>query len=79
MTTKATTTKATTKTTATEKRLRLSGILIAAGLLVELITLRWSHPTAFLLFLGLGGLLMAIGILSYLYLLVSRAEPPAGE
>ena len=42
-----------------EKRIRLSGLLLMAGLLVELISLHWSHPTAFLFFLLLGGLLLA--------------------
>jgi hypothetical protein len=43
-----------------ERRIRLAGILLIAGLLVELVTLRWSHPTAFLFFLLLGGALMAL-------------------
>lgn len=54
-----------------ERRIRQSGVLMIAGLLVELITLRWSHPTAFLFFLLLGGSLMALGILIYLISLVS--------
>ena len=57
-----------------EKRLRLSGILILIGLFVELITLRWSHPTAFLFFAGLGGSLMAFGVLLYLLTLVSAQD-----
>lgn len=57
-----------------ERRLRVAGILIIAGLLVELFSLRWSHPTAFLIFIMLGGTLIGIGILVYLYSLVSR-EP----
>jgi hypothetical protein len=54
-----------------EKRIRAAGILLIAGLLVELVTLRWSHPTAFLFFLLLGGGLMALGIGVYLLSLVS--------
>lgn len=54
-----------------EKRLRLSGSLIILGLVVELVTLRWSHPTAFLFFAGLGGSLIALGVLVYLISLVS--------
>ncbi len=61
----------TTPLTLIEKRIRLSGLLLIAGLLVELITLRWSHPTSFLFFLLLGGLLMAMGIVVYLLTLVS--------
>lgn len=61
-----------THLTRLEKRLRVAGSLILAGLLVELVTLKWSHPTAFLFFLLLGGSLMAIGMLFYLYSIVSR-------
>lgn len=59
------------QSTKLEKRIRLSGLLLIAGLLVELVSLHWSHPTAFLLFLLLGGLLMAAGIALYLLSLVS--------
>ena len=58
-------------TTKIEKRIRLSGSLLIAGLLVELATLQWSHPTAFLFFLMLGGTLMAAGILLFLLSLVT--------
>ncbi len=53
------------------RRLKLAGLLVSAGLLVEVGTLYWSHPLAFLAFLGLGGLLVGAGILLYLYSLVS--------
>ena len=62
-----------------EKRIRLAGILLIAGLLVELVTLRWSHPTAFLFFLLLGGALMALGIIIYLLSLVSTENKPSVE
>jgi len=62
-----------------ERRIRLAGILLIVGLLVELVTLRWSHPTAFLFFLLLGGLLMASGIGIYLLSLVSAENKPAAE
>jgi hypothetical protein len=57
-----------------ERRLKLAGSLIIGGLLVELITLRWSHPTAFLFFAGLGGTLLALGIMLYLWSLVSAEK-----
>ena len=60
-----------------ERRLRLAGYLLIGGLLVELVTLRWAHPTAFLFFALLGGSLMALGILIYLYALVTDTEPSA--
>jgi uncharacterized membrane protein YczE len=62
-----------------EKRIRVAGILLIAGLLVELVTLRWSHPTAFLFFLLLGGVLMALGIGVYLLSLVSADNKPSME
>ena len=62
-----------------ERRIRLAGTLLIAGLLVELVTLRWSHPTAFLFFLLLGGLFMALGIGVYLLSLVSDENKPSPE
>jgi hypothetical protein len=59
------------KLTPLERRLRLAGSLIIVGLLIELITLYWSHPTAFLFFLLPGGILIGTGILFYLYSLVA--------
>jgi hypothetical protein len=46
---------------------------------VELVTLRWSHPTAFLFFLLLGGALMALGIVVYLLSLVPAENKPSME
>jgi len=54
-------------------KLRKSGILIILGLLVEALTLVWNHPLAFIAFIGISGLLMAIGILLYLWALVSHS------
>ncbi|HKQ77259.1 MAG TPA: hypothetical protein VJ810_26410 [Blastocatellia bacterium] len=62
-----------------EKRIRLAGTLLIAGLLVELVTLRWSHPTAFLFFLLFGGALMALGIAIYLLSLISIENKPSVE
>ncbi len=55
-----------------ERRLRLSGILLILGLIIEACSLNWAHPTAFLAFIFVGGLLMAAGILVYLYSLVPQ-------
>ena len=65
--------------TTTEKRIRIAGILVAAGLVVELVTLKWSHPTSFLFFLLLGGTLMAAGIVIYLFSLVSHGHESSLE
>lgn len=67
------------KTTKIEKRIRLAGILAVLGLAVELVTLHWSHPTSFLFFLLLGGTLMGLGIIVYLFSLVSGDHRPAAE
>lgn len=57
-------------------KLRLAGILTALGLLVELFTLAWNNPIAFLVFLGLGGLLILVGVVIYLLSLVSAEHKP---
>jgi len=54
-----------------ERRLQIAGILIILGLLTEAICLMWTRPAAFVVFLGLGGFLIAAGILLYLYSLAS--------
>lgn len=56
------------------RRLRLAGALVIAGLVVEAVTLLWSHHLAFVLFLGLGGLLIGAGVVVYLWSLL-RLEP----
>ncbi|MGH9539631.1 MAG: hypothetical protein ACRD3H_17020 [Terriglobales bacterium] len=57
-----------------QKRLRLAGILLITGLLVEAICLLWARPLAFILLVAAGGLLCAAGIVVYLYSLVSAGE-----
>jgi hypothetical protein len=53
------------------RRLKLSGLLVGLGLAVEALTMAWSHPTAFLAFLLVGGTLVGLGVLQYLYAIVS--------
>jgi len=60
--------------TGIERRIRIAGILIVLGLSMELISLMWSHPTAFLLFLFVGAVLIAAGLLYYLYSLIAREK-----
>lgn len=55
------------------KVLRIAGLLIIGGFLVEVLTLIWSHPVSFLLYMGVGGVLMVIGIVLYLYAVISHA------
>jgi hypothetical protein len=60
---------------ALERRLQFSGILLILGLLVEAVCLFWTRPLAFVLFLSVGGLLLGLGILLYLFALVSTGQP----
>ncbi len=55
-------------------RLQWAGILIAAGLIVELATLFWNHTVSLFLFLGLGMLLVGGGMLLYLWSVVTGSE-----
>ena len=54
-----------------EQRLRIFAVFIVAGLILEMISLTWIHPVAFLLFAILGCGLLFIGIAGYLYSVVS--------
>jgi hypothetical protein len=54
-----------------QRRVRVSSALVLLGMIVEFVSLLWSHPTAFVLFVLPGALLMALGILFYLYSLVT--------
>jgi hypothetical protein len=59
-----------------ERKLQLSGILLMLGLLVEGVCLLARGPIAFMVFVGLGGLLFVAGILLYLYSLVAQGSSP---
>jgi hypothetical protein len=53
------------------RRLRIAGILVFLGLIVEALSLIWNHPLSFVAFVGIGGLLLFLGIVFYLTALVS--------
>jgi hypothetical protein len=55
-------------------RLRVAGLLIIAGVLVQGLSLVWNHPLSFLAFLGIGGLAVFAGIVVYLFALVSPRQ-----
>jgi hypothetical protein len=59
-----------------EGRLRLSGILIVLGLLVEALSLARVHPLAFLAFMFIGGAFLVAGMAIYLYSIASVSTPP---
>ncbi|HEY7405339.1 MAG TPA: hypothetical protein VIB39_17565 [Candidatus Angelobacter sp.] len=57
-------------------RLRLSGIFIIVGLVIQALSFLWNHPLSFIAFVTLGGLLLAIGIVLYLLTVVNMAANP---
>jgi hypothetical protein len=63
-----------TSSPAMERRVRISAALVFLGLVVELTALRWSHPTAFLVFALSGIPLVGAGIVAFLYSLVFATE-----
>ena len=56
------------------QRIRIASALVFVGLGVEGFTLRWSHPTAFFVFAGIGGLLLLLGVLVFLSTLLGGAN-----
>ncbi|MGA8622106.1 MAG: hypothetical protein WB660_26745 [Candidatus Sulfotelmatobacter sp.] len=58
------------------RNLRISGILVILGLVVEALSLCWNNTFSFMSFVVFGGLLFASGILLFLYSLVSSKTSP---
>jgi hypothetical protein len=56
------------------RKLRISGILLILGLLVEALSLCWNNASSFMSFVVVGGLFFASGILLFLYSLVSKTS-----
>lgn len=52
-------------------KLRLVGVLIIVGLVVQTLSLLWNHPLSFIAFVSIGGLFLASGIILYLFTLVN--------
>jgi hypothetical protein len=52
-------------------KLRISGVLLILGLVVEALSLCWNTAFSFMSFVVIGGLFFASGILLFLYSLVS--------
>jgi hypothetical protein len=59
-----------------EKRRQIAGVFIVLGLVIEALCLIWSTPIAFVIFVAIGGLLMFVGIVLFLYSLVSDLKAP---
>lgn len=55
------------------RRLRISGLLLALGLVIEAVTLYSGHPLAFVVYLFVGSSLVAAGILVYLWAVVFKS------
>jgi hypothetical protein len=62
-----------------QQRLRIAGILVLIGLLVEAAALRWVHPAAFLVFAFIGIPIVGLGIVIYLYSVVSLRSLDDGK
>jgi hypothetical protein len=61
----------TDNTSRLQRKLKTAAYLLITGLLVEGITLYWTHPTSFLLFISLGGVLIVAGVTIYLLAIVT--------
>ena len=53
-----------------QHKLKLAAYLLIAGLALEGVTLQWAHPTSFVLFIVLGGVLVLGGLAVYLIAIV---------
>jgi hypothetical protein len=49
-----------------QRRLKIAAYLLIAGLIIEAVTLYWFSPLSFMLFMGVGGSLVVLGIIIYL-------------
>ena len=67
-----------TVTPVLSRRLKLAGALVGLGLIIEALTMFWRHPTAFLVFLFLGALLVVAGVLLYLLTIATYAPSTDG-
>ena len=54
------------------RRLKTSGLLISLGLAIQAGTLYWMKALSFMAFAGGGLLLVGVGVLLFLYAIVSR-------
>jgi hypothetical protein len=63
-------------TDAMGRRLQVAGILLIIGLVIEAICLLSAKPIAFIIFVGVGGLLIFGGVAVYLFSLISIATVP---
>jgi hypothetical protein len=62
-----------------EHKLRRASLIIVAGLLVQFLSLLPLHPLAFIAFVGLGVPIMGVGVLLFLFSLVTQPESAAAD
>jgi len=62
-----------------EVALRISGVLLIVGLLIEAVSLRWNTAPSFLWFMMLGGGCFVAGVAVYLYSLIGPKNAPASD
>jgi len=62
-----------------QRRLQFAGSFLILALLIEALTVLWSRPVGFVVFVGLSGVLFAGGIILYLYSLVSSKAVPSKQ
>ena len=60
----------------TRRRLVWAAWIVAAGLAIQAVSLLWSHPTAFLLFLVPGAVAVAVGVLAFLWEIATHPVAP---
>jgi hypothetical protein len=60
-----------------EAKLRRAALIVAAGLFLQFLSLLPLHPLAFIAFVGLGVPVMAVGVIFFLWSLVSEPGEPA--
>lgn len=56
------------------KILRVSGIFLILGLAIEAVSLMFNHPLSFMGFIIVGGTFLGVGILLFLFSLVTIAQ-----
>ena len=62
-----------------QRRLQFAGSFLILALLIEALTVLWSRPVGFVVFVGLSGVLFAAGIILYLYSMVSVKAVPSKQ
>jgi hypothetical protein len=57
-----------------ERALRIAGVLLILGLVVEALSLHWNTALSFLSFMIVGGVLLVAGVLLYLISLLQHTH-----